>query len=105
MEGDGPLCMDCADLGHLVFLARGDAALTRRAKKASGLSAVVVRFSRALDPQAVTVAVVASVRHRETRYDELLMSGIERAKARALVRPEVDRILDGWRTPVWSPGR
>jgi hypothetical protein len=31
---------------HLVFLATGDAALTRRAKKASGLSAVVVRFSR-----------------------------------------------------------
>ncbi len=46
MEGDGPLCLDCADLGHLVFLPSGDAALTRRAKKASGLAAVVVRFSR-----------------------------------------------------------
>lgn len=31
---------------HLVFLGAGDAALTRRAKAASGLSAVVVRFSR-----------------------------------------------------------
>ena len=46
MEGPGPLCLSCADLDHLVFLAAGDAALTRRAKKASGLSAVVVRFSR-----------------------------------------------------------
>jgi hypothetical protein len=46
MEGDGPLCMDCAQLGHLVFLPRGDAAITRRAAKASDVSAIVVRFSR-----------------------------------------------------------
>src|SRR5580700_9395550 len=38
MEEAGPLCMRCADLDHLVFLSRGDAALTRRAKKASSLS-------------------------------------------------------------------
>ena len=47
MEGDGPLCMTCADMDHLVFLPAGDATLSRRAKKESGLSAVVVRFSRA----------------------------------------------------------
>jgi hypothetical protein len=47
MEDAGPLCLVCADLNHLVFLPAGDAALTRRARKASGLSAVVVRFSRA----------------------------------------------------------
>lgn len=47
MEGDSPLCMACADLAHLVFLASGDAALTRRATKHSTLRAVVVRFSRA----------------------------------------------------------
>ncbi len=46
MEGPGPLCLACADMGHLVYLPSGDTALTRRAKKASGLSAVVVRFSR-----------------------------------------------------------
>jgi hypothetical protein len=34
-------------MDHLVFLPSGDAALTRRAKAASRLSAVVVRFSRA----------------------------------------------------------
>ncbi|EUA22441.1 hypothetical protein I552_6932 [Mycobacterium xenopi 3993] len=46
MEDAGPLCLDCADLGHLEFLPSGDATLTRRAKKASRLSAVVVRWSR-----------------------------------------------------------
>jgi hypothetical protein len=34
-------------MDHLVFLGSGDAAPTRRARKRSGLSAVVVRFSRA----------------------------------------------------------
>jgi hypothetical protein len=46
MEDAGPLCMACAEMDHLVFLPAGDAALTRRAKLASELSAVVVRFSR-----------------------------------------------------------
>src|SRR5215469_18586120 len=46
MQDAGPLCMVCADLDHLVFLPSGDAALTRRATKASTLSAVVVRRSR-----------------------------------------------------------
>ncbi len=47
MEKDLPLCMSCADLEQLIFLPRGDAALTRRSKKYSTLTAVVVRFSRA----------------------------------------------------------
>ncbi|KAE8765022.1 DUF2293 domain-containing protein [Georgenia thermotolerans] len=46
MEDDAPLCLHCADLDHLVFLPAGNATLTRRAKKASRLTAVVVRFSR-----------------------------------------------------------
>ncbi len=46
MEGSGPLCLACAELDHLVFLGAGDAALTRRAKAASNLWAVVIRFSR-----------------------------------------------------------
>jgi hypothetical protein len=196
MEGAGPVCMDCADLGHLVFLGRGDAALTRRAKAASSLSAVVVRFSRArkryerqgilveepalaqaeascladqearvrrqhrdqerranhdvafqaafgdaiaqlfpacspdrakviaahaaargsgrvgrsaagqaLDPEAVTLAVVAAIRHSDTSYDQLLMSGIPRDEARAKVRPDIERILDRWRARPASPTR
>lgn len=188
MEDAGPLCLRCADIDHLVFLPAGDAALTRRAKKASGLAAVVVRFSRArrryerqgilceeagleqadrecladeesrarrqlrersrraaedvelqaeaaheilrlypacpkeraeaiarhtcergsgrvgrtaagrsLDREALALAVAAAVRHADTNYDELLMSDLERAEARARVRPEVERILESWR--------
>lgn len=188
MEDTGPVCMTCADLDHLVYLPRGDTALTRRARKHSTLSAVVVRFSRArrryerqgiliepaaleraeedclsdearraaqrersraqrlkaderlqadmaheierlfpgcpeqrardiarhtalrgsgrvgrsaagraLDATALELAVAASVRHRDTGYDELLMSGIDRTEARALVRPEVDALLKTWR--------
>lgn len=47
MEEQGPHCLECVDLGHLVYLPSGDAARTRRAKALSGLSAVVVRWSRA----------------------------------------------------------
>ena len=187
MDNAGPLCLTCADLDHLVFLGAGDAALTRRAKKASGLSAVVVRWSRtrrryerqgilveepaledaeqqcladedarmrrrerdrerrahedvelqarmaaeitrlfprcppdraeaiarhtalrgsgrvgrsaagrALDEQALTLAVVASVRHQDTDYDSLLMSGVPRDEARDRIRPAIDRILAAW---------
>jgi len=187
MEDAGPLCVDCADLAHLVFLPAGDAALTRRAKRASRLSAVVVRWSRsrkryertgilvepdaieraeqeclsdaeirarrrdrnalgradedvrfqadlaaairarfprcpagraeaiaghaasrgsgrigrsaagrALDPEAVTTAVAASVRHLDTDYDQLLMSGVDRETARRRVRERVDEVLRTW---------
>jgi len=43
----GALCLSCADLDHLLFLPSGDAALTRRSKKYSGLWAVVLKWSRA----------------------------------------------------------
>jgi hypothetical protein len=189
MQGNQPLCMECADLDHLVYLGSGDAALTRRATKHSSLWAVVVRFSRsrgryerqgvlvqpealekaeeecladadlraarqvrdaerrqfedvelaarmaeriralypgcppdearhiaahtaargsgrvgrsaagrALDDHALALAVAAWVRHRHTRYDELLMSGQERATARSQIREEMDSVLDRWAT-------
>lgn len=41
----GRVCLDCAGLGHLVFLRSGDAALTRRTTKAAPCSAVVVRMN------------------------------------------------------------
>lgn len=187
MDDKGPLCLTCADMDHLVFLPAGDAALTRRAKKASTLSAVVVRWSktrkryerqgllvedpaleqaeeqcladsdarmrrrerdaerragedlelrarfvaeiarlfprcpaeraeaiaghtaargsgrvgrsaagRSLDEKAITLAVVASVRHEDTEYDSLLMSGVPREEARDRIRPDIDRVLDTW---------
>lgn len=45
-EGKGAACLMCADLDHLVFLPSGDAAVTRRARKHSSLSAVVLKWSR-----------------------------------------------------------
>lgn len=190
MEDAGPVCMACADLDHLVFLGRGDTALTRRSRKASRLSAVVVRWSRnrrryerqgvlveeaalalaeeqcladadvrerrrerdrirradedvefvaelateirrlfpgcetgraeaiarhagtrgtgrvgrsaagrALDEGAVTAAVIASIRHEDTSYDELLMAGTPRQEARMQVRAAIDAVVERWRTP------
>ena len=187
MDKAGALCLDCADLGHLEFLPSGDAALTRRATKASRLTAVVVRWStrrnhyerqgilveaaaieqaaqkclsdadvrarrsereqgrradqhvhfrgefaaaireqfpgcpvgraeaialhaaargsgrvgrsaagRALD-RDVRLAVVASVRHVDTDYDALLMSGIDRESARAQVHRRVEDVVNAWR--------
>jgi hypothetical protein len=46
MEAAKPLCIACAGLDRMVFLPRGDATVTRRARKYSPLSAVVVRYSR-----------------------------------------------------------
>ncbi|MEU6342796.1 DUF2293 domain-containing protein [Streptomyces sp. NPDC046977] len=46
LEAGRPLCLPCADLGHLVFLPRGDTALTRRARAAAPVSAVVIRLNR-----------------------------------------------------------
>ena len=46
MEKGRPLCLGCADLDHLEFLPAGDTALSRRARKYSSLSAVVIRSAR-----------------------------------------------------------
>ncbi|MCX7046125.1 MAG: DUF2293 domain-containing protein [Candidatus Sumerlaeota bacterium] len=61
-EKDKGLCMACAEMDHLAFLPRGDAALTRRASKYSKLRAVVVRWSRSrnrYERQGVLVEVEA----------------------------------------------
>jgi hypothetical protein len=41
------LCLSCGDLDHLEFLPSGSAALTRRSRKHSALSAIVLKWSRA----------------------------------------------------------
>jgi hypothetical protein len=51
---------------------------------------------RALDEQAIILAVVASVRHQDTDYDSLLMSGVSRDVARDRIRPDIDRVLASW---------
>jgi hypothetical protein len=58
---------------------------------------------RALDPAALTAAVVAAVRHRHTNYDALLTKGLERTRARDQVAQAIDGILTAWRAA--EPGR
>jgi hypothetical protein len=45
---------------------------------------------------AITRAVAASVRHQDTGYDALLMSGVPRDAARDQVRPAIDQVLATW---------
>jgi hypothetical protein len=62
--------------------------------------------AKRLDEQAVQLAVVAHVRHEETRYDELVARGVERWDARDRVREDVDRVLSRWRQmTTLLPGR
>jgi hypothetical protein len=53
--------------------------------------------AKQFDPNAVYLAVAATVRHEFTNYDQLLLKGIERFEARARVRDAVERKLRAWR--------
>ncbi len=72
----GALCLACTDLDHLLFLPSGDTALTRRARKHSTLSAVVLQWSRA--------------RKRYERHGLLVEAqGLEKAEEACLADSEV----------------
>jgi hypothetical protein len=101
MDEPGPLCLACADLDHLVFLPAGDAEAIARHTSPRGSGRVGRSAAgRSLDEEAITLAVVASVRHEDTEYDSLLMSGVSREDARDRIRPAVDRILAAWAQPA-----
>jgi hypothetical protein len=91
MEDNRPLCLDCADLGHLEFLASGNTALTRRATKHSPLRAVVVRWSRArkrYERQGILVTPAAINRaEAECLADEEQRT---RQRERAAIRREAE---------------
>jgi hypothetical protein len=93
VEDKGALCLACADLDHLVFLPSGDAALTRRARKHSTLSAVVLKWSRArkrYERQGLLVEIQAL----EQAEQECLADSEARARRRgraAARRAELDR--------------
>jgi hypothetical protein len=57
---------------------------------------------RRLEEESVRLAVIARIRHRHTRYDEILMESADRPWARAQVRGEIDEILRAWAPP--EPG-
>jgi len=88
----GALCLSCADLDHLQFLASGDAAVTRRATKHSKLRAVVLQWSRSrkrYERQGILVEAEA-IEKAETEC----LAGAERrkrqAERRALRAAELD---------------
>jgi hypothetical protein len=90
LQGEkGALCLECADLDHLEFLPRGDAAITRRSRKYSKLWAIVVEWSRSrkryerqgilAEPEAIERALAESEADSEER---------ERRRERETVRRE-----------------
>ena len=58
--------------------------------------------AKSFDEQTIRLAVVAHIRHRETRYDELLASGYERWEARGQVEGKVAQVLAAWESPERS---
>jgi hypothetical protein len=84
-KGKSSYCLACVGLGHLVFLPRGDTALTRRASKHSSQQAIVVRRVRGrLERQGTFVEKEALERaQRECEADALVR---ERTRAKAAVR-------------------
>jgi hypothetical protein len=93
------LCLACADLEHLWFLPRGDTALTRRARKHSRLSAVVVQWSRSrrrYERQGVLVEEAALSRAEEECLADADLRKTRRERA-AEVRARWDeRFVEGF---------
>jgi hypothetical protein len=109
MAHPDPLCLTFADLDHLAFLPAGDAALTRRATKASGLSAVVVRWSRSrkryerqgvlVEDHALTVAEKqclsdADARARRRERDQVRRASVDE-EFQARLAEEITRLFPG----------
>jgi hypothetical protein len=95
MEAGQPLCLSCAGLGELEYLPAGEAALTRRAAKYSGRSAVVVRFSRSrgrYERQGILVESAALERAEQECAEDADARATARARA-AGQRREQDREL------------
>jgi len=89
----GAACLTCADLDHLVFLPSGDAALTRRSRKYSHLSAVVLKWSRArkrYERQGLLVENEAMERAERECKADATQREIRRGRA-ALRRAELDK--------------
>ncbi len=93
MEKEKPLCLECADLDHLIYLQRGDVALTRRSRKYSNLSAVVVRFSRSrhrYERQGLLVESEALIRAEKECEGDAADRKISRERA-VIVREQADK--------------
>lgn len=54
--------------------------------------------AKSFDENAVRLAVIAHIRHRETKYDEFLARGYDRRDARDKVNERVRQVLIKWET-------
>ncbi|HEY5730407.1 MAG TPA: DUF2293 domain-containing protein [Anaerolineales bacterium] len=54
--------------------------------------------AKSLDDKFILLAVVAHIRHAETKYDELLSRGVERRDARDEVADDIDIVLERWKS-------
>ncbi|MCV7298257.1 DUF2293 domain-containing protein [Mycobacterium barrassiae] len=78
---------------------RADAIALHEAVRTSG--ELGQRYTqRSSDPEAVRLAVAASVRHLNTEYDALLAAGADRESAHARVRDRIEDIMNAWRDGV-----
>ena len=84
------LCLACGGLDHLVFLPRGDTALTRRALKHSAQHAVVIRITRNGRRKERQGVLVGAAARTQAERECLADAGVrERARARAAERRAV----------------
>ncbi len=56
-----------------------------------------------LEPEAIRLAVIAHIRHTESKYDQLLAEGYDRQDARTQVAGDIDLVLERWKLPDRSP--
>jgi hypothetical protein len=78
------LCLECADLDHLVFLPSGITALTRRAKKNSKLHAVVLKWARTRKRHERQGLLVEEAALEQAEAECLTDAGESRLKAKIL---------------------
>ena len=52
--------------------------------------------AKMLDASAVKLAVIAHIRHTETKYDILLSKGMERHEARSQIQGKVEDVIESW---------
>lgn len=86
----GAFCLSCADMDHLVFLPAGEAALTRKSRKYSALSAVVLQWATArkryerqgvlVEAQALERAEMDCLADKEARQRQQEREAIRRAR-------------------------
>lgn len=69
-----------------------------RANRAKGSGRVGrTEAARNLENEPLIAAVRAAVRHKHTRYDEMLAQGIDRMTPRGEVADKIEEILAAWR--------